>query len=110
MKRDTVARIELDAMGRLHIVPRSQEFPFIWREAMEVHWDAETGSLYSPPPRRWLYGPIKWSYGQWLLHVLSAARAQGYELEVSPDTKWVNVDPGARREMLERLVNSQAES
>jgi hypothetical protein len=33
MKRDAIVKVEIDEAGRLHVVPASQEFPYIYREA-----------------------------------------------------------------------------
>ena len=73
MDRDEIAEIVIDAAGQLHVVPASHAFPYIYREAMEVHWDPERHSLYSPPPR-------EWSYSRWFQQILVAAREQGCEL------------------------------
>jgi len=67
MGRDEIAEIEIDAAGQLHVVPASQAFPYIHREAMEVHWDPERNSLHSPPPR-------KWSYTRWFQQILAASK------------------------------------
>ncbi|GAB5537330.1 MAG: hypothetical protein Rubg2KO_35790 [Rubricoccaceae bacterium] len=103
MTRDIVDRIELDAQGRLHVVPRTETFPFIWREAMEVHWNFERGSLYSPSPQTW-------SYGRWLVHILSAARGQGSHLEVTAETEWVHMEPALQAQMLACLASSTGTS
>lgn len=60
---------------------------------MEVQWDAERFSLYSPVPR-------EWSYSQWFAHILAAAREQGTHLEVTDETVWMGIDLGMRNEML----------
>ena len=99
MTRDPVTRIEIDEEGRLHVVPRSEEFPFVWREALEVHWDSENDSLYSPSPRTW-------SYGQWLVNILTAAREQGCQLDVTTETEWLNVPLNVRKQMQENLTSS----
>nr|AAK28610.1 hypothetical protein [uncultured bacterium] len=94
MERDTIAQIELDSEGRLHVVPAAHSFPYIYREAMEVHWDSDRRSLHSPKPRQW-------SYSRWLQQLLSAAATQGCELRFATDTRWVNIDPGLKAELLQ---------
>ena len=96
MKRDVVARIEIDSDGRLHVVPASATFPYIWREAMEVHWDADRRSLYAPPPR-------EWSRARWLRQVLDAAREQGCELLLTEQTEWSGIELTVRREMIHEV-------
>ena len=98
MERDTIAELEIDADGKLHVVPSSRAFPYIYREAMEVHWDPARRSLFSPAPR-------DWSYSRWLQQILDAAREQGYELELSASTKWLNMDSGVKAELLQVLGN-----
>jgi hypothetical protein len=92
MRQDTIAKIEIDADGKLHIVPATSSFPYIYREAMEVHWDAGRRSLYSPKPR-------DWSYCRWLQQIIAAAREQGVSLNLSPTTEWLNIDPAAKAEL-----------
>ena len=94
MERDDIAVVELDQAGQLHVIPSQRSFPYIYREAMEVHWDPQLGSLHSPVPR-------EWSYQRWFQQILSAALAQGCELVVAPSTEWRNVAPGIKAEVLQ---------
>ena len=94
MLRDLIAEIAIDDAGQLHVVPSRHAFPNIYREAMDVHWDPERGSLHSPPPRQW-------SCQRWFEQILAAARAQGCDLQVGPDTRWVNIEPGLHAELLQ---------
>ena len=94
MERDTIAEIAIDDAGQLHVVPSSRAFPHVYREGMDVHWNAERRSLHSPTPR-------EWSYPRWFAQLLAAARAQGCDLQVNPDTRWVNVAPALKAELLE---------
>ena len=98
MKRDTIAQVEIDGEGRLHVTPTVHSFPYIYREAMEVHWDAESGSLHSPKPR-------EWSYSRWFQQLLTAAAVQGCELHLAADTRWLNIDPGLKAELLQVAGN-----
>jgi len=94
MRYDTIAEIEIDGEGRLHVVPESHSFPHIYREGVEVHWDESRRSLYSPKPR-------EWSYARWFSHILGTAEYQGCTLQVAPSTKWLNIDPGTKAELLQ---------
>ncbi|MFC3715960.1 hypothetical protein ACFONC_07345 [Luteimonas soli] len=94
MDRDAIAVIEIDGAGRLHVVPSSRKFPFVYREAMEVQWDTSRCSLHSPAPR-------DWSYARWFQQVLAAAREQGCELYPAESTRWLNVGSGTKAELLQ---------
>jgi hypothetical protein len=94
MERDTIAELEIDTVGKLHVVPPTHAFPYIYREAMEVHWDTVRRSLYSPTPRAW-------SYSRWFQQIITAAREQGCELQLAASTKWLNIDPGLKSELLQ---------
>lgn len=93
MRQDTIAVIEIDGAGQLHVVPSSQAFPYIYREAMEVNWDTVRLSLHSPKPR-------EWSYGRWFQQILAAAHAQECDLRLAESTQWLNVDRGIKDEFL----------
>ena len=96
MRRDTIARIEIDADGRLHVAPSTETFPYIYREAMEVHWDPGRSTLYGPPPR-------EWSRARWLRQILDAAREQSCDLLVTHETEWVGVGPEVKAELLHEV-------
>jgi hypothetical protein len=81
---DVITAVEIDANGRLLVKPGSERFPYIYREAMEVGWDAKGEFLFSPRPR-------EWSYFDWFRQILEAAQAQGCTLRVSDATRWDNV-------------------
>jgi hypothetical protein len=98
MERDTIAELEIDPAGKLHVVPSTRAFPYVYREGMEVHWDPARCSLYSPAPR-------EWSYSRWLQQILDAAREQGCELQLATSTKWLNIDPGVKAELLQVVGN-----
>jgi hypothetical protein len=55
MKKDTIAEVAIDEQGRLRVTPTSNSYAMIYREAVEVHWDAGGKYLYSPKPRKWSY-------------------------------------------------------
>ena len=90
MDRDSVARIEIDTAGRLHVVPSSHEFPFIYRAGKEVGWDPQRRSLHSPNPR-------ECTYTWWFEQILAAVSEEyGCNLVVTESTQWINIDPGTK--------------
>jgi hypothetical protein len=89
MQRDEISEVGIDDRGRLYVRPETTTFPYIWREAMEVHWDVEGGFLYSPVPR-------EWSYADWFTQIVSAAREQAWDLHLTPRTQWANVPEDVR--------------
>lgn len=87
MERDTISEIGIDGEGRLYVAPETKAFPYIYREAMEIHWDETGHYLFAPPlPRAQLATPV-W----WFQRILSAAKEQSCELCFSSNTKWNNV-------------------
>jgi hypothetical protein len=85
MKTDFIREIKIDDTGRLCITPEKEDFSFIYRSAMEVHWDAKEKFLYSPKPR-------EWSYFDWYLQIIAAAKDEyGCALSVNKSTMWQNV-------------------
>ena len=93
MKQEFVAAIEIDSTRRIHVTPGESQFPYIYRESMEVLWNESTCSLHSPVPR-------EWSYAQWLQQIFAAASEQGVKLVLGPNTKWVNVPNELRAELI----------
>ena len=97
MKNDLIATIELDEEGRLHVKPATQDFPYVYREAMEVIWEPSRRPLSSPVPR-------EWGYGRWFRQILFAASAQGVQLILDSHTQWVNVPASVRLKITEACV------
>ena len=95
MTADAIAEVGIDDRGRLYVAPATHTFPYIYREAMEVHWDAQCGYLHSPPaPRAELASPA-W----WFRQILAAAEEQGCQLRLGPQTRWHNVSKHTREEI-----------
>jgi hypothetical protein len=84
---DPIAEVAIDEQGRLLITPTSNTYPMIYREAVEVHWDAKGRFLYFPKPR-------EWSYLDWFKHIVDTAG----DLVLSADTKWRNVPEDLRND------------
>lgn len=90
MLTDAIEALGIDEGGSLWVKPAAATFPLIYREAMEVHWDAERLRLYSPPPR-------EWSYCAWFKQIKDAAREQGVELQLGSATMWSGIDSELQR-------------
>ncbi|HEX8211663.1 MAG TPA: hypothetical protein VF584_15930 [Longimicrobium sp.] len=93
MDVDSIAEIAIDKDGRLCVRPATVVLRYIWREAMQVHWDDQKGFLYSPKPR-------EWSYADWYRQILTAAREQSYDLRLTGGTVWSDVPEAVREEIL----------
>jgi hypothetical protein len=86
MQTDAIEAIGIDDGGSLWVKPATATFPYICREAMEVHWDAPRPCLYSPKLR-------EWPYAAWFKQIRDAAREQGVDLRLAPETAWAGIDP-----------------
>jgi hypothetical protein len=86
MRTDLIEAVGIDESGSLWLKPATATFPYIYREAMEVHWDVERKRLYSPKPREWPY-PV------WFRQIRDAAREQGVDLQLDPTTAWTGIAP-----------------
>ena len=89
---DLIEEVGIDPGGRLYVKPFSASFPYIYREAMDVHWDATGGFLHSPVPR-------ERTYFDWFKQILAAAKEQSCELRLSGSTRWKNIPPSLRGEI-----------
>ena len=90
MRTDVIEAVGIEDDGSLWVKPAASKFPYIYREAMEVHWDAERLRLYSPKLR-------EWSYVDWFRQIRDAAREQGVSLTLEETTSWSNVDGHLRQ-------------
>ena len=92
MQQDQIKEIGIDDKGRLYVKPLSKKFPYIYREAMEVHWDADGNFLYSPKPR-------EWRYLDWFKQIIDAAKKQSCDLIPIESTIWVNIPDSLKAEI-----------
>lgn len=92
---DDIEAIGIDEAGALWVKPATMKFPYIYREAMEIAWDANRLSLISPRPG-------DWSHFQWFEQILKVAGRQGVVLKVVASTSWVNVGEALRQEIVAR--------
>ena len=97
MESDVIAEIGIDQAGRLYVKPATKKFPYIYREAMEVNWDAAAGALYSPVPR-------EWSLQDWYHQIVKAAAEQACDLTITAGTRWINV-PASLQSKIEGKSN-----
>ncbi len=93
MRKDAIDSVGIDDGGSLWVKPATAEFPYVYREAMQVGWDAEQLRLYGPKPR-------EWSYPAWFKQIRDAAREQGVELELRRTTTWIGIDPELQRAIM----------
>ena len=93
MVEEQIAQIGIDDKGRLFVQPEEQDFPYIYRAAMEVRWDSAGRKLISPKPR-------EWSYLDWFRQIVAAAADEyGVYLKVGPRTTWIDIPEDLRREI-----------
>lgn len=96
MKQDAILEVGIDGMGRFYLVPATQKFPYIYREAMEVNWDEKTSRLYTPPPPRALLATSSW----WFSQIVKAAKEQLCLLQLNNETKWHNIPDDVKAEIM----------
>ena len=102
MATDDIAEIGIDDEQRLFVRPATATFPHIYREALDVHWDAARRHLHSPMPR-------EWTHLQWFQHIIGAAAIHSHDLRITPATLWTNIPAGLRDE-IDTWVASHAQS
>jgi hypothetical protein len=86
MLKDTIAEVGIGNNGGLFVRPATRAFPLVYREAMEVGWNRESGVLFGAAPR-------EWDHARWFEQIVRAAREQGVELRLAPTTLWTQVPP-----------------
>ena len=91
-EKDLIAEIGIDSEERLFVRPTKKSYPMIYRDAAEVHWDADKGVLYSPKPR-------EWSYTDWFKHILCVADPSCDGLYLNGQTKWSQIPQPLRSEI-----------
>ncbi len=89
MEEVLIKRIEVIGTGELLVTPSEPNddlFPYIYRTATGVSWNAKKEAFSSQVPR-------EWSYVQWFHNILlaSAESELGIKLVIAPDTEWVNI-------------------
>jgi hypothetical protein len=89
MVKDDIAEVGIGSHGGLFVRPATRTFPLVYREAMQVGWNRESGVLFGPAPR-------EWDHARWFEQIVAAARAQSVDLRLTPTTLWTHVPPETR--------------
>jgi len=97
MQIDTIKAVGVDDHGSLWVKPATAAFPYIWREALEVHWDPKEERLFGAKPRE--FPDLDFTRFQWFRQIVAAAREQGVELVLTETTDWSNIEPDLRKEI-----------
>jgi hypothetical protein len=93
MTIDKIAEVRIDGDGKLSVRPQVCVFPYIYRAAMEVQWDPDNRTLFSPKPS-------EWSYLHWFRQIVAAAADEyGVRLVITPQTTWSDVPDALRTEI-----------
>lgn len=93
MNTDIITEIAIDDSGQLTVRPLKQNYKYIYRSALEVHWDSKQECLYSPKPR-------EWSYLDWYKQIVSAVMSEyEYKLVITQETKWTNITDTLKQEI-----------
>jgi hypothetical protein len=93
VKRDNIKEIKIDDSGRLCITPEKEKFAIVFMAEMEVSWDRKDLFLYSPKPR-------EWSYFDWYLQILTAAKKCNCQLYLTDKTSWVSIPIALKEQIL----------
>jgi hypothetical protein len=97
MKTDKIIEVGLDDSGCLYVQPQSTTFPYIYLEAMDVHWDDKRRVLRSPRQRALL----DFTLPRWFQQILKAAKEQDCALVLTDKTKWFAVPDAQKKLILE---------
>lgn len=85
MTTDNIKEIGIDNKERLFVVPQTEQFEFIYRDASGVGWDDKGRFLYSPKPK-------ELTYFEWYRQIILATKGEyGCELKVTNETVWTNI-------------------
>ena len=98
MRKDNIKKIAVDDAERLCITPEKENFEFVYRSALKVHWDEKNLFLYSPKPR-------EWTYFDWYKQILSASIDCGCELYITQDTIWINIPENLKKDILKFRIH-----
>lgn len=88
-----IEEIGIDEKGSIYLKPSNIEFSYIYREAAEVHWNADKKVLHSPKPR-------EWSYLDWYIHIKKVASLLDCKLYITNNTNFTNVPNGLKKEII----------
>lgn len=98
---EPIAEVGFDGLGRLFVRPSQTKFRDIYRAAMEVHWDENVQVLHSPEPERALSALRKWTWADWYRQIIGAAADEyGIRLTLGTNTRWLNIAPDLRKQIV----------
>jgi hypothetical protein len=97
MRTDAIKAVGIDEQGSLWVKPATAAFPYVYREAMEVHWDAEKSRLFGAKPRT--FPDLDFSRPRWFRQIVAAAEEHGVELILVETTEWSNIDSDLRAQI-----------
>ena len=103
MRAETIAAVWIDDGGSLWVKPATATFPYIYREAMEVPWDAERLCL-SAPSR----ASGRTCGGSSRLEMPRASKASSWRS--GQTTSWAGIDPELRQAMTDDELSSDGKS
>lgn len=90
---DAISEVGISDEGGLYVRPASATFEYIWRAAMEVHWDPQRRRLFGPKPK-------EWTYVDWFKQIVAAAADEyGTQLRLTPQTAWANTPDAVRADI-----------
>ena len=92
MTIDSIAEVGIDEKRQLFARPSTAAFPYIYREAVDIHWEPNRAYLHATEPR-------DWTYLQCFQAIIGAAALQGYDLQLTTSTAWTNVPEDLRLEI-----------
>jgi len=103
MPADAILEIGIDEQERLYVRPATRTYTMIYREAVEVNWDAKRRVLFSPKPR-------EWTYLKWFSHIISTADPCASDLTITSETQWHNISEDLRISIVNWMSNRPSQS
>jgi len=100
MTQNPIEEVSVHEDGSLRLRPADGDFEYVYRAATGVRWDPETRELVAPPPR-------EWTYVDWFRQIVRAVNEEfGQTLAITSATRWTNVAPEIREELLRGLTRN----
>ena len=99
MTTDFIAEVGIDEKRQLFARPSTATFPYIYREAVDIHWEPKRRYLHATKPR-------DWSYLECFQHIIGAAALQSCDLRLAPSTVWSSI-PADLRTQIEQWFYSR---
>jgi hypothetical protein len=99
MISDLINEIGIDEERRIYLQPHQTNFPQIYREGIDLHWEPLTRRLRSSVPR-------DWSYLQWFQHLVTGS---GVDFTLSPSVTFTAVPDDLRELIVSWMASRGAE-